>query len=69
MKSSQRREPGQIEKALSHPWPLGPRRPWRGTLFSSGPVPCALSLFIAVKFTLSGVFSIKKSDKSLFFFV
>ena len=27
---------------------LGPRLPWRGTLSSSDPVPCALSLFVAV---------------------
>ncbi len=31
---------------------LGPRRPWRGTLSSSARVPCALSLFVAARFTL-----------------
>jgi hypothetical protein len=36
---------------------LGPRRPWRGTLSSSALVPCALSLFVAAKFTLIWVFS------------
>ena len=34
-------------KAVIHDT-LGPRRPWRGTLSSSDPVPCALSLFAAV---------------------
>jgi len=41
---------GRSERRLNHPWTLGPRRPWRGTLSSSARVPSALCLCAAVRF-------------------
>ena len=58
------------ESRLSHPWPLGPHRPWHGTLSSSARVPCALSLSIAVRFIRIWVCQHSEGDiRSPFFFI
>ena len=54
-------KPVRSERRLSHPWPLGPRRPWRGTLSSSDRLPCALSLFIADRFSVPVVYQQRRS--------
>ena len=40
---------------------LGPRRPWRGTLSFSDRLPCALSLFIADRFSVPVVYQQRRS--------
>jgi len=34
--------------AKANPWPLGPHHPWRGTLSSSDPAPCAFNFSVVV---------------------
>ena len=54
-------KPVRSERRLSHPWTLGPRRPWRGTLSFSDRLPCALSLFIADRFSVPVVYQQRRS--------
>ena|GEM_PF-3057015 len=49
-------KPVRSKRHLSHPWPLGPRQPGSGTFFSSDRLPCALSLFIADRFSVPVVY-------------